>query len=182
MSFADALQFFLGFLAVALPVFGFLGWGIWAIHANERDEPGRERGLSALRTLVMSVPAGAAVMATAVVGDPQHLWQTLVSLAFAAGIVALIGWFTTQNVSGPFIAALGFHAGFSTMSLAVVAVTPMETGWEGLFYVFVLVGGIVPFALAALAVVRVRVRAARRSVPGMDAVLAPNVENAVFDR
>lgn len=145
-------------LGVSLPVFGFLGWGIWAIHDGERGEAPAPNGLAAPWVLAVSVFAGAAVMGLAMVADPQYLWQTATYLALAACTVAVTGWFTAQRVAGPFIAAWGFHIGFSTMSFVQVMVMPFETGWEGLFYLVVLLGGVPVFAITATVVVWIRVR------------------------
>lgn len=53
---------------------------------------------------------------------------------------------------------VGTMLGMTTTDLVIVAFSPLETGWEGLEYVFLLAGAVLALGLTALAVVWTRVR------------------------
>lgn len=157
--FPEELVFVLVFLAMpGIPVLGFLAWGIWVVYDNERNEPPAGRGITAWVALALSVPAGAVLMLPRIFFEVERLGQLLVFLLLGALLVACSRLFTAERVAGPLTVAWGTMLGMTTTDLVIVAFSPLETGWEGLEYVFLLAGAVLALGLTALAVVWTRVR------------------------
>lgn len=155
----EELVFILGFLALfGIPVLGVLAWGIWVVYDNEREEPPAGRGLTGWHALVLSVPVGIALMVPRMFFDVDRLWQLLMFLLVGAVLVAFSGCFTVERMAGPLIVAWGIMLGMTTTDLVILAFTPFDTGWEGLEYVFLLLGTVPALGVTALAVVWARVR------------------------